>query len=339
MPERTDNLVDKARCPRCGYDLRGLIASWTESCPIEGRCAECGLAFEWGELLDPRRSVPRWCVEYARGWGMWPAAFKTLCVLLLRPDRFWRQLTMVHAPRWWRMPLVLLVALAALYLVMALGVGWATYRNHSNFNRNGAPTQYAPALIGLYAFVCPFSEYQFVAPPGTSRRGFADRTLPPRWYVSSLHFRWIIHDARLAVRGRRFLSFWNWHADTLPLFHSMMAAVLSPFAFILLPQSLRRAKVRLRHIIRIELYGLMLLSCPVAMYILFRLVVPYYPVLRSWQSMIVFLAFVFCFIAWWSLACRHYLKLPHAWGVGASMVVLAYAGGLFAVALVDYLLI
>ena len=36
-------------CPRCGYDLSGEIATWTEACPVRGLCTECGLEFAWGE--------------------------------------------------------------------------------------------------------------------------------------------------------------------------------------------------------------------------------------------------------------------------------------------------
>ena len=31
-------------CPRCGYDQRGMVESWTLQCPLTGECAECGLA-------------------------------------------------------------------------------------------------------------------------------------------------------------------------------------------------------------------------------------------------------------------------------------------------------
>ena len=43
-------------------------------------------------------------------------------------------------------------------------------------------------------------------------------------------------------------------------------------------------------------------------------------------------------IIWWSLAAKHYLKLPHAWGVGVSMVVLAYVVELFFASLINHVL-
>ena len=57
--ENLTEIVTKAACPRCGYDLRGALETWKRKCPINGVCTECGLKFEWGELLCERRNVPR----------------------------------------------------------------------------------------------------------------------------------------------------------------------------------------------------------------------------------------------------------------------------------------
>lgn len=35
-----------------------MAASWSESCPLEGRCSECGLRFEWRAVFAPPRTVP-----------------------------------------------------------------------------------------------------------------------------------------------------------------------------------------------------------------------------------------------------------------------------------------
>lgn len=36
----------KPRCPRCGYDLSGAVATWKTSCPLEVTCSECGQRFK-----------------------------------------------------------------------------------------------------------------------------------------------------------------------------------------------------------------------------------------------------------------------------------------------------
>lgn len=52
-----DNPIE-AQCPRCGYDLHGIFVSWRESCPRSGNCSECGLAFDWGDLLNLKLNIP-----------------------------------------------------------------------------------------------------------------------------------------------------------------------------------------------------------------------------------------------------------------------------------------
>ena len=55
----------KQRCPRCGYDLRGLVASWTDRCPRRESCTECGYEVDWSEQFDEHR-LPGWYVESAK---------------------------------------------------------------------------------------------------------------------------------------------------------------------------------------------------------------------------------------------------------------------------------
>lgn len=77
-------------CPRCGYDQSGIVASWDDSCPLDGICSECGLTFLWRDVLVPNRIVPRWSFEHARHWlGLaWIATFLQSLV----PWRFWKRL-------------------------------------------------------------------------------------------------------------------------------------------------------------------------------------------------------------------------------------------------------
>ena len=45
-------------CPKCAYDLRGTMGDWSNACPLRGICPECGLEFEWADMIGTRR----------RGW-------------------------------------------------------------------------------------------------------------------------------------------------------------------------------------------------------------------------------------------------------------------------------
>ena len=83
-------------CPRCGYDQRGVMETWTDSCPLQGTCSECGLRWRWASLFDPRASIPSWNVESNISWrGISTRSLKT-ALMMLQPWRFWSDLQMVH---------------------------------------------------------------------------------------------------------------------------------------------------------------------------------------------------------------------------------------------------
>lgn len=101
MFENSKSIEHFARCPRCGYDLRGAIDTWTDSCPLISTCSECGLEFIWSEVLCPEKYEPLWCVEFSRS-GWFPiSSLKTVC-MSFRPWRYWRELKMSHEIHWRR---------------------------------------------------------------------------------------------------------------------------------------------------------------------------------------------------------------------------------------------
>ncbi|MCA9299466.1 MAG: hypothetical protein KDA28_10385 [Phycisphaerales bacterium] len=75
------------RCPRCAYDLSWMPGQWTTSCPVEGRCTECGLTFEWPILMNPSLVAPTWFCEHPLRrprYGVWRTFAR-----VLRPNPFW----------------------------------------------------------------------------------------------------------------------------------------------------------------------------------------------------------------------------------------------------------
>lgn len=59
-------------CPKCEYDQRGEVATWTEQCPMRGRCSECGYEFPWSEvygILGEWGSELDWYAEHSAGWA------------------------------------------------------------------------------------------------------------------------------------------------------------------------------------------------------------------------------------------------------------------------------
>lgn len=84
MPETLQQT--EAWCPRCSYDLLGEVVRWTEQCPLDGRCPECGFGFRWHDALRPARQPPRSYIEALRprAWSPIYSAWR-----LLRPWSFW----------------------------------------------------------------------------------------------------------------------------------------------------------------------------------------------------------------------------------------------------------
>lgn len=64
-------------CPRCEYDLSGIVASWQDFCPLQGQCSECGSTLEWRRILDPSHAHVPGFYEHNRGlafksaWRTW----------------------------------------------------------------------------------------------------------------------------------------------------------------------------------------------------------------------------------------------------------------------------
>lgn len=83
-------------CPRCGYDLSGIIASWTDSCPLAGICSECGLEFRWRDLLSERAEFLLGFFEHALGARRSFAwAWRTWAWTII-PNLFWSRVRMHH---------------------------------------------------------------------------------------------------------------------------------------------------------------------------------------------------------------------------------------------------
>jgi hypothetical protein len=72
--------AETVQCPLCDYNLRGLTQ------PL---CPECGYAFDWQDLLDPRRRRHEYLFEHPRHNL---ASFLKTVTRKFRPGRFWRTL-------------------------------------------------------------------------------------------------------------------------------------------------------------------------------------------------------------------------------------------------------
>ncbi|MHC5028911.1 MAG: hypothetical protein ACYTGR_19350 [Planctomycetota bacterium] len=288
------NVIRDPRCPRCNYDLRGTTALWTDTCPLEGVCTECGLSFEWADLFDERRRVPRWCVEYAAS----PPAFlrRTAATLLMtfRPWRFWKSLKMSHQIRWTHLVGYLCIVCVTLYLMMCVahGVMYRTYMVNlaPRFGTGFVPSGWETLYVMLQ--------------PRTTAFG-----------------RWISPQ-------ELFDRYWAPALQGLAAF--LIVHALCPIGFVTLPVSRRAAKVRWAHVVRITIYGLLLplpaILCFIgAMSVLFQTSLPrsLLPFILLFMAAVAAFAILPLEVVWWSVATGRHLKMPHAWGIGAAVVIMS----------------
>lgn len=114
----------RACCPRCAYDLRGHVETWTGHCPMRGACPECGYGFDWADVLSPTRQRLTWLYEHATRWWDVPRAWGTLLRALVF-WRFWKKVRPHHEVRLRRLalwPVMILGTLIALFAAVAIPV-------------------------------------------------------------------------------------------------------------------------------------------------------------------------------------------------------------------------
>ncbi len=108
----------------------------------------------------------------------------------------------------------------------------------------------------------------------------------------------------------------------------MWIAITMPLAFVLLPISRRRAKVRWGHLARVACYGLVVPSVIVAC--MFGCVAVGYAVTgaqtgSSWVAHVLGrFGLVLGVIVWWAAAIRCYLQIPHGWAVASILSILVF---------------
>ena len=311
-----------AKCPRCGYDLRGVIPTWTQQCPLEGTCTECGLRFRWPEVLQPEKFEPRWCVEYAPSrLGAIKGAVRTL-LRSFWPWRFWSSLKMSHAVRPRRLILYLLFLVllpvapyAAEQTTVAARLRYfigqhpsVTTVNHSYF---------AAILEAVFRPTSSLSNGTISSPVGSgpypppNRLHDAFETLaagPGTWPSTNAFVQSI----------RPVLLIWSVAA---------IHYILLPAGLILFPVSRRRAKVRWVHVARVTAYSFFLpilfastfFACGMVGYV-FDYWRDSAPVAALWINLSLPIPLL---IVWWAVAIKRYLRMPHSLVVAVLLALMS----------------
>ena len=297
-----DDQRREAECPRCGYDLTGETDRWTDACPLESVCPECGWAVRWSSVFGPMQAIPRWSVERpnARPRRAYPATF----FRSLRPARFWGGLEMTAHARLWSLAWYAVISACVVTLLAAipevaidLNLGYLHYHFTPSRFAHHAPK---PTM----AAVCQTAS-MIVGPFGTV------------W--------WTWH------RGVNFYI--EWVLLLPPLF-----VALCPLAYLCLPTTLNACKVRKTHIVRAFLLGvpIAMLACETLFLVHTLLFQGWSHGQGSWIGraidlieplatagvlwMLPLIALQWC---WWHAVNRRYLRLPNPRAVTAAMLAIA----------------
>jgi len=325
-----DNLEhnNPIRCPRCGYDQRGTVATWRELCPLDGICNECGLPWHWAELLSDRIRRPTWCVEFPLSlWQIVTRSVRTI-LMMARPNRFWAELTMMTPFRPLHMSLFWILAIAPFYLYFPITAAREAARGANSMSLSFSAA--APSIA--YAAIFPFSTnppaWYVKASYRVQKRSltypFVSLQAPvPADCVSSLNGVWpSFYDFQVAlvVRRLRPLGFSDYALVAL------VTGLLIPAGFIVLPRSRTRSSVRWNHLARVAAYSIVPLFLIVDGEYLRRAC---WPLNWTWDVQLAYVVLLVIgmpifYIVWWRSAIRYYLRMPHAWLISISLTIMAW---------------
>jgi len=323
-----------ARCPRCGYDLTGALKQWPDdACPLEGRCTECGLVFEWGDVLAPEQRESAWVLETDRPRRSLPRRVLGTFVRSWRPRRFWSRLSMAQPARPRALAAYLLMMLigpaAILYVggqsVVALLVHRIVVAEVRAMDaRYGAPIGRGPTVIGVSAAGAVWAA--IVRPLDTTPPVWIPTARSPTPYpaparlhavlISELGGRRSIMTRMVLLEVRRVLvspASLAWAAGL----------VLLPATMVLLPVTLRRHRVRPYHLWRILVLGSWIFWVPLVVAFagamvhacglggdLARSIIRAAP-----------LAGAGVLVTWWATALGRYLEIERPWFVVSVLLV------------------
>ncbi|MBC7834638.1 MAG: hypothetical protein H7Y88_05995, partial [Phycisphaerales bacterium] len=272
-------------CPRCGYDLGGVIKAWSASCPLEGECSECGLTFAWCDVILGSLRPPKWSFEHAKRWLVW--RLERTLARSLTPWRLWRTLRMEHPVRLGRLAVYLIGALVVytttlLVLGIAEPLVWNAVQGRGAWTWTQMSRENGAALV--VRAIWPYSDRYWSG--GSS----LDGTAPLLCIISA-------------------------------------ATMLVPVCFVLLPSTLRSCRVRRVHLVRIGAYSVAGVTAPwlllrmIDLFAASGLMVPLVWVIETkWLAPT---GSALWLLFYWPLACRQYLRLPHALGVGVSIAAIS----------------
>ena len=294
-------------CARCGYDLRGLA---------EPRCPACGLEFEWFDAVPIEQLTCRHCGYHLYGLretrcpecGEWFAWEDVL-------DEYRRRKKPLFEYRWREKPIRSLIR--TWFWTLRPGRLWLRMDIHD-------PPSVGPlllmVLVGLLAVLLAL-----LVSDGTLAW-----LLNSRWggsYVGGVGWTCVYNPAELPM----FIweSFGN--ADVYLVMESIAAWLLCSLAALLVfRQSMRRYKVRTKHVLRVWAYALPfhLGTAVVLISLLYGLEL--FGLLRRASTLQLIVPLCVVGYVIWSIRCGYakYLRMPHSSAVAMTSQFMALLGAL-----------
>jgi hypothetical protein len=208
---------------------------------------------------------------------------------------------MSHPGRWPRLAAYLGLIAAGLYVAFALAHGLGVWHYWHDVARWG---RYTPTAGGGTVF------WHAVALPLANEPvgSFVDR-----WGRASPY----------TAPGELFSALWSELSASLVMLLIMHASCGLSFAA--LPITRRRCKVRWAHIVRVTLYGYVLVVPAVVLSVAaMPMTMAEIPAgaLVAPLAAVAWGALPLLAVIWWTAAARRYLRMPHAWGVGLAVTVI-----------------
>ena len=343
---------------------------------MRGTCTECGLSIHWAEVLVPEKFEPPWCVEFVEPLRRFGWAWVQTVARSGRPFRFWSTLRMSMFARPARLVAYLVMLLLPILLAGATVQTVAAIRVRNlvqqqlqsqqgqlvgyvnslqtmlkdedlstelrlDLQRRLAQTlqwaNAAPTWSVNHSYAAAVAE-AVLLPLGSSSWGTMTTSGVAQGYVAPRD----LHATLLSSTGRTSRCQMTGSITLVGFAVGMWIAITMPLAFVLLPISRRRAKVRSGHLARVACYGMVIPSV-IATASLVLVAIGYVfdglrPALHSTAHILGTFGVAILTIGWWIAAIRCYLHIPHGWAVAPIFaflvfVVLFFAGFLIGVVL------
>ncbi len=216
---------DHPQCPRCGYDQSGEISRWEVSCPLAGVCSECGLEIEWSTILSKAFAPPPDFYE-ANPTSM---AFIRTMLRSRKPRAFWSWVRMTYPVNLRRACAAAIIGPLFCYLLSLLVITLCRTAAVTMAVNNWAPPSTMTGRPNLWPIV--LQGISVSALPGTMFRPYSSSGI-----VIAPFAEWLLIHA--------------------------IAYLFVPVSLLLLPATLRQARVLPRHVVRITAYGM--IGIPIA---------------------------------------------------------------------------